>query len=139
MKSAATGFQLFDTLYKNRENADILVSIHLNSNRGGIIGAMLKGTTVFYHGGMEGLLGDSGKLAKSINDAVGKNTSLSKNKIRRDHGNLGILTESYMVAVLTETGYMGADIAYLSNNANLKLIGNNIALGIVEHLSCFCP
>jgi len=120
--------------HANALDVDILLSIHLNSNNTGFRGfwqrSVLdqgKGTTVIYDSDSDRL------LASLINRFVGNNTSLRENAIIRNAA-FGILSESNMTAVITETGYMGGDIAILLNMFERQRIANSIADGVVQYL-----
>jgi len=111
--------------------ADVFISIHHNSSN-----PFKSGTMAFYPGlerhGERAF--DSLTLAGLINGLVSDNAKLKNLGIHE--GNFQVLNKIMdqnpsMLAILTETGYMGGDIRFLRNSDNLQQIAYNIAAGLL--------
>gem|GEM_PF-4639843 len=112
----------------NVVNADVFASIHYNSNRGFPFTAVQKGTTVYYPSGRDD---GSAAVASSVSNSIQTGTSL-KSKGTQSSDRIHVLNETAMPAILIEGGYMGGDIKYLSDDANIKAIASGIVQGIVQ-------
>ena len=112
----------------NQANADLLISIHSNSN----IKSEIHGLEVLYASALEATLklDDQFPFAKSIYDNIITLTGNAGTRNIVNSPKLAVLRRSYMPAVLIESGYM-------SNPAERELIltesfQNNMVSGIVN-------
>lgn len=120
----------------NSTGADLFVSIHHNSSN------FFKNRTSVLCPSIE-KHGDRAKaseiIAKIVNDLVSGNTKL-KNLGIKERPELYVLNQTNMLAILTETGYMGRDIFLILDDDHLQKVADNIVAGIIESLKeeCTC-
>lgn len=115
----------------NDENADILVSVHINSNKENIY----KGVGTYYYD-LDGFQkNERMKLATTVQKEILKTDGWQdKGTIRQ---NLAVLRLCNMPSILVECGFMSnsEDRAKLLKEETLKNFGINIANGILSYLN----
>src|SRR5690625_2636073 len=113
----------------NRENADVLISVHHNANTGRW-GTWTGTETYTYIGSWP----QTERLAKIVHDKVVKAYDLRDRGLKK--ANFHMLRESRMDAILIEGGFMDStiDIQKLRNKQVLDKAGKAIAEGVAEFL-----
>ena len=125
----ASGFKLRDLNRRkqiiNQCNADLVVSIHLNS----FVDSSACGAQVFFKIGSE----QSEQLANNVQELFAKN--LFKARTTAQKGDFFILNCSDAVGILCECGFLSnpEEEALLKTDAYLQKISYNIAVGILTY------
>ena len=117
----------------NKSGADLFVSIHHNSSN-----PFKQGTSILYPRiERHGERGETSKnIAQIINDLVSENTRLRNREL--EEGDLKVLNLTNMLAILTETGYMGGDLFKILNEEHMQAVADNIVIGIIQSLKEGC-
>lgn len=116
--------------YSNNLNSDILISIHVNSNKD----ISYNGIITYYHHQEEFQKDERIKLADTIQKQLSKEKTWRDGGIRRQ--NIAILRWSNVPCALVECGFItnAEDRKKLRDEKVLKNTGVNIAKGIVNYL-----
>ncbi|MCJ7689444.1 MAG: N-acetylmuramoyl-L-alanine amidase, partial [Clostridiaceae bacterium] len=114
----------------NDENADIFVSVHINSNTAN----EYNGVSTYYYDDVNYKQKDKGKLAGAIQKELLKSGTWKD--MGMHGGDLAVLRLTKMPSVLVECGFITnyLDRNKLSNEDTLVNFGLNISNGIIKYL-----
>lgn len=115
----------------NNENADVFVSVHINSNTSN----EYKGVSTYYYDEIDNQQNNKSKLANAIQNELIKSGTWTDMGIHG--GNLAVLRLTKMPSVLVECGFITnyLDRDRLSSDDTLVGFGLNISNGIMKYLS----
>ena len=118
------------TTLANNENADVFVSVHINSNTSN----EYKGVSTYYYDEVDNQQNNKSKLANAIQNELIKSGTWTDMGIHG--GDLAVLRLTKMPSVLVECGFITnyLDRDRLSSDDTLVSFGLNISNGIMKYL-----
>lgn len=118
--------------FANSNHALLFVSVHYNAAPN----TKAEGVEIYYYDSKEDKerTVQSKKLAQTVLDQITANTECKSRGVK--HGNLAVIRETTMPAILIEGGFVTNDgeLQKLSDPAYLKKIAGSVALGLQKYL-----
>ncbi len=116
--------------FANGNRANLFVSVHYNASEN----PKAEGIEVYYYDSNDSRAAESKKLALLVMNRLGTNTKLKPRGVK--HGNLAVIRDAKMPAILVEGGFMtnSTEIEKIKEPEHMRLIAQSIAQGINDYL-----